>query len=94
MRRDDGYTLARRGDVLEIDGAPLDLSGIPEGATLPAGAVDCPWIAGPIRREGGVLHLELILPHGPGAPGDRLFPAPLTVTADGPVALPGTEAAQ
>ena len=96
QRRDDGYTLTVFGEVLSIDGATLDLSGIPEGATLPRGAVDCPWLAGDITREGGVLRVPLILPHGAiplGLESDPevlavTFPAPITVTGDGPVALP------
>ncbi len=92
IRSDEPLTLHRAGDVLSINGAALDLSGIPEGATLPASAVDCPWIAGPISRQSGVLHLTLALPHGAEAPPAVLFPAPLTVTTDGPILLPTDEA--
>lgn len=94
QRRDDALSLSRTGDVLTINGDALDLSGIPEGATLPASAVACEWIAEPIARIGGVLHLSLILPHGPipwPAPPEAAVvthPEPITVTADGPIALP------
>ena len=90
QRRDDSYSLSVAGEVLTIDGEALDLSVIPEGATLPAGAVDCRWIAGPIRREGGDLHLSMILPHGPAPPEAMAVahPEPLSVATDGPVALP------
>ena len=102
QRRDDSYSLSVAGEVLTIDGAALDLSVIPEGAALPAGAVSCPWIAGPIRREDGDLHLSMILPHGPipwPAPPDALavtHPARISIATDGPVVLPAwtEEAAQ
>lgn len=94
QRRDDTLELARSGDVLTINGAPLDLSGIPEGATLPAAAIDCEWIAGPISRTDGELQLSMILPHGPiphPAPPEAAaitHPAPITISADGPIILP------
>ncbi|NUB46817.1 hypothetical protein GEU84_020750 [Fertoebacter nigrum] len=91
MRRDDRLTLERAGDTLTINGVAYDLSAIPEGATLPRAAVACDWLASDITRTGGVLHLALILPHGPDAAQATLFPAPLLLEADGPVALPGPE---
>ena len=44
-----------------------------------------------MTRAGGVLHLTLILPHGADAPLETRFPAALTLTGDGPVALPPYE---
>ncbi|WP_323041155.1 hypothetical protein [Gemmobacter sp.] len=94
IRSDAGLTLHRAGDVLTINGEALDLSVIPEGATLPAEAVACDWIAGPITRTAGGLHLTLLLPHGAipdPAPPEALavtHPAPITLTGDGPVLLP------
>lgn len=87
-RRDDMLTLAKAGDTLTINGAVFDFGPLSEGAELPPEAVACAWIAGPVRREGGALHLSLILPHGPNAPEAAKFPAPITVQADGPIALP------
>lgn len=89
QRRDDQLSLARAGDALIINGETLDLSGIPDGATLPRDAVASDWLASDIERIGGVLHLTLILPHGPNAPAVALFPAPVLVEADGPISLPG-----
>lgn len=92
LRDDRPLRLELRGGLLVIDGATLDLSGLPEGAELPAGAIDHPRIAGPARRTGGVLHLCLHLPHGlvpAGAtPAAVMAPAPMMVTTDGPVAIP------
>lgn len=88
MRHDAVLTLARKGDALVVNGEVFDFSPLPEGSSLPATAIDCPWFAGPVQRIDGVLHLELILPHGMPAPAETLFPAALTVKSDGPIALP------
>ena len=88
MRRDDRLVLERRGEVLVLNGEDVDFSALPDGATLPRAAVDCAWLAADIHRENGVLRLALILPHGPKAPFQTRFPVPVTVTGDGPVALP------
>lgn len=92
QRRDDRLTLERQGDTLLINGDALDLSGIPEGATLPRDAVACDWLGSDIERIQGTLHLTIILPHGPAAPQETLFPGPIDVVADGPIALPAWEA--
>lgn len=91
MRRDDPLMLERHGDTLTINGEAFDLSVIPEGATLPRAAVACAWLASDITRIGGALHLTLILPHGPLAGPETLFPAALVPAGDGPVALPPYE---
>lgn len=94
QRRDETLILTRTGDTLTLNGQALDLSVIPEGATIPAEAIDSPWICGPITREAGVLHLHLLLPHGPiphPAPPEAdavRFPQPITVTGNGPITLP------
>jgi hypothetical protein len=91
IRHDTALTLHRAGDVLTLNGVAYDLSGIPEGATLPRDAVACDWLASDIERIGGVLHLTLLLPHGADAPEATRFPAPLVLTGDGPVELPPYE---
>ena len=91
QRRDDILTLVRSGDTLTINGEAFDFAAIPEGGTLPRDAVACDWLAGDVTRQGGQLHLTLILPHGADAPEATLFPAALTLTGDGPVALPAYE---
>ena len=89
MRRDDALTLHRAGDVLTINGVAHDFGPLPEGALLPCAAVGCDWIASDVARIEGAIHLTLILPHGPDAAPETLFPAPLHLAEDGPVALPG-----
>lgn len=88
IRSDAELTLHRAGNVLTIGGVPHDFSALPEGAVLPRAEAGCPWLASDIRRQGGRLHLTLLLPHAAEAPPETLFPAPLTDPADGPVPLP------
>lgn len=88
MRSDDRLVVERQGDRLTINGAPVDLSGLAEGASLPEGATGCAHVLGPVRRTGGRLHLTLLLPHGPDAPAETLFPAPLDPVPEGAVPLP------
>ena len=88
QRRDDALSLSRSGDVLTVNGEAFDFSGIADGATLDRDAVACDWLASDVVRTGGVVRLTLILPHGPDAPEETLFPDPVT-PGDGPVVLPG-----
>lgn len=90
VRHDDRLFLSVVGDVLTINGQAFDFSGVPEGATLPREAVTCDRLASDVERIGGQITLMLILPHGPHAPQETLFPAPVSVT-DGPVPLPPYE---
>lgn len=80
--------LSRAGDVLTINGEAFDFSGLPDGATLPRESVACEWLVSDVDRVGGVLHFTLLLPHGPNAPEETRFPAPVDVVEDGPIDLP------
>jgi hypothetical protein len=86
QRRDDTLEVIKSGDTLTINGVAYDFSVVPEGALLPRGAVDCPWLASDVERVNGVLHLSLIVPHGPS----KLIvdPEPLVNPADGPLEFP------
>lgn len=88
QRRATPLTLSRSGDALTFNGEVFDFAPLPEGATLPPEAIGSDWFAGPVEREGGELRLALVVPHGAEAPRETLFPAPLVLTGDGPVALP------
>lgn len=88
MRRDETLELARLGDSLVMNGDVFDFSSLADGDFLPANAIGCSWITGEVRREAGVLHVQIILPHGADAPQETLFPGMLSVTEDGPVSLP------
>lgn len=76
QRSDAPLAIDRSGDVLTINGERFDFSDIPEGGTCPREAVACDWLASDVVRMGGVIRLTLILPHGPDAPQETLFPGP------------------
>ena len=88
QRRDDTLTVSKQGDTLTVNGIAYDFSVIPDGATLPASAVDCEFITGNIERINGVLHISLILPHGPNPSQEVAFPAPIINPPDGVLELP------
>ncbi|RVE86485.1 hypothetical protein [Sinorhizobium meliloti] len=92
QRRDDALEVVKAGDTLTFNGAPFDFSALPDGAAIPAGEIPCDWIAGPVERIAGELHLTLILPHGPSPSQAVAFPAPLVNPPDGLVALPADPA--
>jgi len=93
-RADTPLTLTCAGETLTFNGETLDLSAIPEGATLPADAVASDWIAGPISRNGGELSLTIALPCAANAPNETRFPQPITVTQNGPIMLPPYQASE
>ncbi len=88
MRLDKDLTLEKQGEVLFINGEAFDFSPLPEGYILPRAAVACDWLISDVTRADGALQMTLILPHGALAPHETLFPAPMTLTTDGPVDLP------
>jgi hypothetical protein len=103
IRSDAALTLIRQGDTLILNGVAYDFGPLPEGAVLPREAVNCDWLASEVTRIDGVIHLTLLLPHGPipwpAPPEARVVthPEPIFVTADGPILLPSyspEEAAQ
>ncbi|WP_101065648.1 hypothetical protein [Roseovarius salinarum] len=91
VRRDGTLTLVKSGDTLTINGEDFDFSGVPEGATLPRGAVACDSLCSDVTREDGELCLTLTLPLAPDAPDAGRFPAPVHAVHDGPIPLPGGE---
>jgi hypothetical protein len=88
QRRDDAIVVSKSGDALTINGVTYDFSVIPDGATLPASAVDCEYITGLVERINGVLQISLVLPHGPNPSQAVAFPEPLINPADGVLELP------
>lgn len=91
QRRGDPLTVSKQGDILTINGEAFDLSSLPNGATIPAGAIPSDWIVGPVERIDGAIRLMLILPHGPNPSQAVAFPQPIIVTEDGPIAIPHDE---
>ena len=88
QRRGDGLTVVKQGDTLIVNGTEYDFSAVPEGATLPADAIDSDLFSGPVERINGELVLTLTLPHGPNPSKAVAFPEPIAVVEDGNVELP------
>ncbi len=91
-RSDARLKLERQGDRLLVNNETYDFSAVPEGATLPQAAVTGDWLADDVTRKDGVLHLAVILPIGKDANKKSRFPAPVTLSQDGPVPLPTDKA--
>ena len=87
-RTDTPLTAARDGDTLTLNGEAFDFGPLEESETLPADAIDSPWITGDATRTNGVLHITLRLPHGADAPEETRFPEPIIDPPDGEIALP------
>lgn len=88
MRSDSRIYVSVNGSAISINEEVFDFSPLQEGDTLPRQAIDSPWFAGDVKRIDGVLHVELMLPHGAYAGEAARFPVPITVIQDGPVQLP------
>ncbi|WP_372922614.1 hypothetical protein [Roseovarius sp.] len=53
QRHDDTLSLERKGDVLLVNGAPFDFSGLAEGAPLPPDMIGSTWSGGSAQRHIG-----------------------------------------
>lgn len=90
QRSDAALKVTKIGETLKINSKTFNFSVIPEGGILPAEGVDSEFVVGDVRREGGVLKLTLLLPHGANPSEDVRFPEALIDPADGVLILPGT----
>lgn len=83
-------TIDVAGEKITVSGMILDLSIIPDGATLPNAreATGCPYIVGDISRTDGEIELTIVLMHKAGASEAARFPQPIINPPDGPVELP------
>ncbi len=88
QRRDDQLRVSKRNDVLTINGERFDFRDLPEGAVLPASAVDCEFVVGDVTRFNGDLIVTLLLPCGPEATNSACFPADIVAPPNGNVSLP------
>lgn len=76
------------GDTITINGDDLDLSPLEDGDVLDREAVDSPFLVDDVRKLVATIHITLLFPLRHGAPEAARFPAPISMAADGPVALP------
>lgn len=92
QRRDEALTLEKTsGDRLRINGELFNFNPLEDGDTIPAGAIPCEWIVGPVKRIDGEVRLTIVLPHGPNPSHAVAFPEPINVNEDGPIAVPHDE---
>lgn len=91
VRSDTPLTVTRLGDMLTINNLALDFAKLPEGATLPAQAIGCSDVIGPVERIDGQVVLTLRFPHGASAPEEARFPVDIVEPPAGQVQLPGIE---
>lgn len=94
VRSDLTLVVNKSGDTLVINGKAYDLGLLSDGATLPAEAIGDGFIIAPVERIDDSLIVTLKLPHGADAPEEARFPVDIVNPADGPVTLPGLEAAE
>lgn len=88
VRMDTALQLLRLDETLLFNGTAVTLADLAEGEALDAGTLDLPWLTGEVARRDGALYLTVLLPHAANAPEQTLFPAPITLTENGPVDLP------
>lgn len=88
QRRDDTLTVIKQNDTLTINGTAYDFNQLPDGALLPADAVDCEFIVNSVNRINGQLELTLLLPHSANASEAARFPQPIIDPDDGELELP------
>lgn len=90
QRRDDTLKVRKMGTVLTINGSILDLSEIPEGATLMDAQELHPLLTGNIVHENGDFELTFILPLGANPTQAEAFPEPIVDPEDGWLPFPGS----
>ena len=80
--------ISKRGDVLTVNGERFDFRPLPDGAVLPASAVDCDYIEEEVRRVDGDLIITFRLPIAPDASTAASFPRDIINPPDGYVSIP------
>ena len=88
QRSEETLTVSKRSDVLTINGERFDFRELPEGAVLPASAVESDFVVGDVSRVDGDLVITLLLPCGPEAGEAANFPHDILNPPDGNVSLP------
>lgn len=87
-RFDEPLSVVKAGDTLIINGESFDFSPLPEGGTLPVGAITSQWFAADPYREAGQLVITLTLPNPINYSPEQAFPVDLVNVPDGIVAFP------
>ncbi|MCF2911913.1 hypothetical protein [Halomonas sp. Cn5-12] len=83
VARDNETTMSIRETTLFVNGISYDLSDLPDGATAFHPEL------GKVTRQGSEYECMIILGHGPNAPHETRFPAPIVLeNHHGPIELP------
>lgn len=85
---EETLTIKKRGDVLTVNGERFDFRPLPDGATLPAAAIDCDYIEQDVQRVDGDLIITFRLPVAPDASAAACFPRDIINPPDGNVSIP------
>lgn len=85
---EETLTIIKRSDVLTVNGERFDFRPLPDGATLPASAIDCDYIQHDVQRVNGDLLITFRLPIAPDASHAACFPRDIINPPDGNVSIP------
>ena len=83
VRSDEETTVSSNDTVLTVNDTDYDLSELPDGATAQHPEL------GTVKRSGSEYECTIRLGHGPNAPYETRFPAPIVLeNHNGPIELP------
>lgn len=80
--------LEKCGDILYINEECFDFRYVPEGAVLPASAIDSDLVMGDVTRIMGELVITIVLLHSVDASVAAKYPVDIVNPPDGCVELP------
>lgn len=87
QRSDEPLSLSVEGDVLIVNGTPLDFGPLAEGFELPHGAAGNNFIEGVVRRVDGEIEVMVRLPYN-RTPGFDVSQYPVVRQSTGKVEVP------
>ncbi|MCP4824949.1 MAG: hypothetical protein GY892_12670 [Shimia sp.] len=88
MRPEARLTLSCRGECLYVNGTAYDFSDLAEGDSHQPDGPESAVFAAPVRRCEGCVQVTLVLPHGPNASQETLFPDVQNTPTEGEIAVP------
>lgn len=89
QRSNATLVLEKQNNSLIINNVSYDFTQLPNGGTLLCEAIDCDYICDDVKNIDNVLHIHVILPHGPNPNNAIAFPEPILVENNGIITLPG-----
>lgn len=86
-------TISKEGHVLTLNDVTFDFTQMPEGSTLPSGAIESAFFVSGIEMTNNEMNFTLLMPlteNGSRYTEDQLFPKDLLNVQDGVIVLPDT----